>query len=213
MEGTMVIILCLLFSMAVSPNDSTSMEDTCNRLGVLHFLASNGADTLFYATTPENGAVGEELGLASVFVARSHGNSRIVRVEEYEHYSRIEYWIDDFSNDGINDVVVIAEDEAMYSIWIYKSFWKKGRFEIKRAFKQDGLWLPDSLFVDARTGDTTKQNVNPYRVEKANGRTKLTFLASSEDDKHVLIDVVYDQKSDSFHIIRKRSQQKRIVVQ
>jgi hypothetical protein len=101
-----------------------------------YFVRRVGADTVIFANVDEGSMLMKKFGVGVGFFRKDRANITRILSLDLRDVSNIKYYIDDFNDDGINEVLVVDGDEAYFGVTIY-SVVKSGHGQaVKTLFKK-----------------------------------------------------------------------------
>jgi hypothetical protein len=152
-----------------------------------HFLSVAGDDTVFFASTTENDKL-KGMGRGCLFFKRSSGSSVLLEQEFFGDSYTLEFIVDDFSGDGVNDVLTLDMDEAYYSITIFQIKRIDRKFSIEKSYQKGNLYIPK------KDVPGTIHNILQVGGRGKAGKPLKFFYADERNEIHTLV-LKFDSKT------------------
>jgi hypothetical protein len=128
------IMLCLFLLLECS-----SYGQTLKNIQVSHKIATKGIDTVCFVSSMENKELQNEYGLSYFFLMKEESTFKILDNTYFTDSYIIDYLIEDFDNDGENEVLIINADESYYSAVVKKLQSRNNTYKVVTVFNMNNI--------------------------------------------------------------------------
>jgi hypothetical protein len=185
--------LIILIILSIFINFSYCQNIKFNELdsnSVFSIVGNIKNDTIIFMYSGENKKM-EFLGRLVIFAKKDKSKYFIISEYEFIDVFTIKYIINDFDEDGINEVLVIPMDEAYYDLYLFKiSNYEK--IKIDKVLLKENLWTPQ------------KENFGIYKVRRNNiGKISCIYFFDETEDGKIISYRFYFSKEKNKFILEK----------
>jgi hypothetical protein len=187
-----IVELLIAFVVAVGTGGPQNMSQNSEGAET-HFVSCIGSDTVLFADAAENLALKKEIGQGFAFFRKRGGEvTQLFALSAIDAF-RIDYYIDDFDFDGINEVLIVASDEAFFGVTIYSVYRSKDTLAVRTLFQKDGMATASNFLVGSDF---------PFvALKQANGKIDhIVINTCDKHNRHVSYLLRYDNKTKRFRL-------------